>query len=95
MKKRPIRKKIQYINFVKSGQMSSTNSINNTGVLCIADDWQMEADLNKQLKFPEVIAITNKRPDIVLWSVKSRSLVIVELTVPWEDRMETSNELKT
>ena len=54
----------------------------------------MEADLKKQLKFPQEITVTNQRPDIVLWSAASKQVVMVELTVPWEERLEESFERK-
>lgn len=48
----------------------------------------MKVDLGKQLKFPDTIAVTMLRPDMVLMSQISRQVVLLELTVPWEDRME-------
>ena len=42
----------------------------------------------------EVVAITTLRPDIVLTSVASKQVILLELTVPWEDRMEEANERK-
>lgn len=49
-----------------------------------APDWQLKVDVGKQLKFPETIAVTTLRPDVVL----------LELTDPWEDRMEEAYERK-
>jgi hypothetical protein len=54
----------------------------------------MEVDLHRQQKFPPVIAVTNSRPDMVLWSIKSRQVVVIELTVPWEEHIEEANERK-
>ena len=34
-----------------------------------------------------------KRPDLVL-VLSSDAIILVELTVPWEDRLQYSNELK-
>lgn len=45
----------------------------------------MRVDLKKQLKFLEEITL---KPDIVLWSRASKQVVLLELTVPWEERME-------
>lgn len=69
------------------------------GVLASASDWEMQADLKKQLKFPEEIAHTSfkpyiYRPDIVLWSKGTKQVVLIELTVPWEERMEEAYERK-
>ncbi len=54
----------------------------------------MRADLKKQLKFPEEIAHTSFRPDIVLWSRGTKQLLLMELTVPWEERKEEAHEHK-
>ena len=58
------------------------------GLLIAAQDWQLNVDLGRQLKFPETIAVTTLRPDMVLMSETSRPVVLLELTVPWEDQME-------
>ena len=44
--------------------------------------------------FPSEIAISNLRPDVLLVSRKTKQLVLVEMTVPWEERMEKANERK-
>ena len=43
---------------------------------------------------PEEVAITNLRPDMLLISDSSKKMGIVELTVPGEERIEVSGELK-
>lgn len=48
----------------------------------------MAAALGKQLEAPLEIAVTNVRPDIVLWSETQRAVCLVELTVPWEEASE-------
>ncbi|XP_053391723.1 uncharacterized protein LOC128554473 [Mercenaria mercenaria] len=37
---------------------------------------------------------TNLRPDIVLWSQSPKKVILVELTVPWEERTEEAYERK-
>ncbi len=54
----------------------------------------MRADLDRQLKFPQVITSTTLRPDIVPWSVPMRSVIMAELTVPWEEGMDVAFERK-
>ena len=54
----------------------------------------MEADLKRQLRFPPEILSTKLRPDIVIWSPRGRKVIILELTVPWEERMEDAYERK-
>lgn len=84
---------LHFIHFVRTGE--STAAVRRSrGVLASANDWEMRADLKKQLKFPEEIALTSLRPDIVLWSRGTKQVVLIELTVPWEDRMEEAHERK-
>ena len=59
-----------------------------------ADDWKPEVDLKKKLVFPIKIARTNLRPDIVLSSLKTKTVVMIELTVPLEDLIDGANERK-
>ena len=62
--------------------------------MATASDWEMWADLRKQLKFPEEITQSSIRPNIVLWSKGTKQVVLIELTVPWEERMEEAHERK-
>lgn len=48
----------------------------------------MRAGLKTRMQLPTDVASTNKRPDVVIRSSSSRKVVIVELTVPSESRME-------
>ena len=54
----------------------------------------MRADLDRQLTFPQEIVTTSLRPDIVLWSTSTKTVIMVELTVPWEEGMEAAFERK-
>ena len=54
----------------------------------------MQVDLDGQLKFPMEVAVTDKRPDMILISTQSKKVGLVELTVPSEERVEVSGELK-
>ena len=80
-----------FINFVKQGTAPSSRA---TGLLPTATDWELLVDLKSQLKFPPEIAVTRKRPDMVLWSKMSKQVVIIELTVPWEEGIEEAYERK-
>ncbi|KAI8516136.1 hypothetical protein Bbelb_069490 [Branchiostoma belcheri] len=57
-------------------------------------DWNLRVDLDRRLVFPEEIASTNLKPDVVLWSTQTKQIVLVELTVPWEERIEEAYERK-
>lgn len=52
------------------------------------------ADLNQLLRFPQEINPTSVRPNLVLWSSLTKTVIMVELTIPWEDRMETAFKRK-
>ena len=65
------------------------------GILATARDWDLQVDLRRQLRFHTEIAITRLRPDILLRSKTTTQFVLLELTVPWEERIEEANERKT
>jgi len=54
----------------------------------------MTVDLERQLKNPAHIIQTSLRPDTILVSEATRQLVLLELTVPWEERMGEAQERK-
>ena len=64
------------------------------GILAIAQDWQLEVDLETQLRVPQLISRTTLRPNILLVSESTKNIIIMELTVPWEDRLEEAHERK-
>ena len=76
------------------GRSHGSPGVKQGGLLATARDWQLKVDLGRQLKFPENIAVTTLRPDMVLVSETTRQVVLLELTVPWEDRMEEAFERK-
>ncbi len=56
--------------------------------------WNKEVNLGRQLQFPQEICSTTLRPDAVLWSAAVKSVVLIELTVPWEEGLEAAYERK-
>ena len=70
------------------------NAIETKGLLSKAIDWKLQVDIGERLVFPADIAETAQRPDMVITSRSTKTLILVELTVPWEDRIEVSHELK-
>ncbi|XP_078619211.1 uncharacterized protein LOC144886452 [Branchiostoma floridae x Branchiostoma japonicum] len=40
------------------------------------------------------ICATSRRPDLVVWSEVHKTVIIVELTVPWEENMQSAYERK-
>mgnify|MGYP000423294984 CR=1 FL=1 len=58
-----------------------------------AGEWQIATDL-QHLVFPTEILVTAQRPDIVVWSRLLKSIILIELTVPWEENIEASHKRK-
>ena len=83
------------IAFVKAGEKKPNQEpcVRNS-YFDTATDWQVMVDLKGSLRIPSNITITNLRPDMVLVSQSTQQLGIVELTVPNENRIEVSSELK-
>jgi hypothetical protein len=80
------------ISFVRAGEKDSqkpTQSQRRPGILPKAADWVLLHDSRSCLApFPSHIAITNKRPDIALYSESLHNIVLIELTCPIEDNIE-------
>ncbi|CAH1264057.1 Hypp2833 [Branchiostoma lanceolatum] len=83
------------ISFVKQGQkvVPGTKS-KPTGGILNKGQWKMSVDLDTRLCFPRHICETTLRPDLVLWSEEAKAVIIVELTVPWEENIQAAFERK-
>ena len=57
-----------------------------------ASTWKVSADLKTSLQFPVHIIQTEKRSGIVAWSDSKKSVLLIELTVPWEENREETYE---
>ena len=82
------------IGFVKEGEKQETEKPRYRNILDPARDWEMSIDLDRRVKIPAEITITNLRPDILIVSQSAKQMIMVELTVPHEERIEVSGELK-
>ena len=51
-------------------------------ILTAANDWEITAGLSGGGTFPVEVAITNLKPDIVIWSASQQQVILGELTVP-------------
>jgi len=51
----------------------------------------MRVDLGRHLQFPREIVETLLCPDLIMWSEPCKTILLVELTVPWEKGMEATN----
>jgi len=82
------------IAFVRAGEKPTPAArATSSGLLAGALDWELKVDRGKHLKFPEDAAATLK-PDMVLTSEASKQIILLQLTVPWEDCIEEANEMK-
>ena len=54
----------------------------------------MSVDIGERMKIPISVAVTDLRPDLTITSLKTKQMAIIELTVPTEDRVEISGEIK-
>ena len=80
------------IRFVRAGETARTSSERSR--ILDGSVWQMKVDLIRKLVFPDVIQ-TTLRPDIVLWSAEDKKIIIIELTVPWEEGCDEAHERKS
>ena len=89
---------IRKIQFVREGQQGKSSGAckrqDGTSLLSSAVDWKVQVDIGKQLSIPRNIVDTNLRPDMIITSESTKCIVLIELTVPWEDRIDEAHELK-
>lgn len=84
----------RWLQFIRPGTTARRCTGTERSLLSLGGQWQLAADLSRQLKFPLEITMTSLRPDIVLWSATTKVVIMVELTVPWEEHMEAAHEHK-
>ena len=84
------------IQFVKEGNISklARKNMRKPSLLEGCMDWHVATDLKHNFIFPTEIALTTKRPDIVIWSVKAKKVFVIELTVPFEENFDWAHQRK-
>ena len=61
-----------------------------------AGDWKLLVDIPEaELVFPPVICDTSLRPDVVMWSETAKTVIMGELTCPWEANHHNAHFRKT
>ena len=83
--------------FTSAGsRISSTKSVQRkSSLLDGARDWKLLVDFERQrIVFPPEIYGTSERPDIVIWSVSTRTVIMIELTCPSEEGFEAASVRK-
>ena len=83
------------IQFVK-GNVSKTSHRNGhkPTLLDGCTDWRIIADVDWQLAFPTEITSTHQHPDLIIWSVNSKKVIITELMIPFEANIDWLHQQK-
>ena len=81
------------VKYIKAGEKPPTATSRSPPLLSRANDWKVLVDLPNTgtYLFPGHIAVTGKKPDLVLWSARLKMVIILELTVPSERNVRTAN----
>ena len=82
------------IKFVRKGTKVPCKRTPPVVILHHASDWILLADLNKTYCFPMHIAFIQLRPDITIFSNSLRKVILIELTCPCEENMESWHDTK-
>ncbi|XP_076155592.1 uncharacterized protein LOC143138965 [Alosa pseudoharengus] len=90
----PTKPQVPSMQFVRAGEKPSSVKRARTNILLGAQGWEMSVDLGKKLTFPSIVQ-TTLRPDVVIWSEQAKKIILVELTVPWEEGCEEAHERKS
>lgn len=80
--------------FVRAGKQLHSQPKPAAGLFTWASDLELQVNLGKQLKFLVYIVTPALRPDMVLTSATCKQLLLLELTVPWEDCIDEANKRK-
>ena len=83
---------VSYIKFVKAGSRLPKTYKKTTADFYIVH--QTGSDLESTLVIPPAIAILQLRPDILLYSTTTKTVIIVEFTCPCEENMESWHATK-
>jgi len=80
------------ISFVKAGDKSHNKFKKSKSPIKSelqgASDWKLLVDFDhEQIVFPPEILSTNQRPDIIIWSMQIKKVILIELTCPAEEGM--------
>ncbi|KAK0140746.1 hypothetical protein N1851_022262 [Merluccius polli] len=79
------------IQFIREGEKPSSSKKTKKSLLQTAPAWEMRVDLGRKLHFPQVVQ-TSLRPDMVIWSEEAKKVILIELTVSWEDGCSEAHE---
>ena len=70
-----------FIKFVKQGTKPTKSKKKSfVGLLHFASDWKLLADIGDPLVIPTFLTISTLRPDVLLYSRTSKTVIIIGLT---------------
>ena len=82
--------------YAGSKQTIKHQAVSNQNLLRSSGDWEVFADLpGWQNNYPKTISSKGLWPDIVLLSRANLTIIVVELSIPYESQMDLSHEYKT
>ena len=87
-------KRLIKLAFVKAGKSVPKSKVKPTGILHLVSDWVIVSDLKNSYIFPGHITLTSLRPDIVIFSNSLKRVILIELTCPCEEDMESWHSIK-
>ena len=82
--------------YVGSKKSTYHRAIPSQNLLGLDDNWKISVDLPAwRNDYPKVISNNGLRPDIVLFSKENSKVILAELAIPFESRLEQSHVYKT
>lgn len=81
---------------IREGERARQNTSRSTlpSTLQRETNWELQVDLKKKLVFPSEVAVTSLHLDMIFLSQSTKSIVVSDLTVPWEEGLAVAHELK-
>ena len=65
------------------------------GILHSAPDWNLKFDLDGMLVVPVLLTVSTLHPDILLFLMSSKKVIIIELTCPYKENVSQWHEEKS
>ena len=87
-------KRLIKLSFVKAGKSVQKSKVKPTVILHLASNWVIVSDLQNSYIFPGHIALTSLRPALVIFLNSLKRVILIELTYPCEENMESWHSIK-
>ncbi len=68
--------------------------ISRTIILNLPEGFETTTDLGSEYSFLQYLAATDQRPDIILWNGTTKSVTLLELTIPFDTLLEEAAKRK-